>query len=148
MHSKHIKIDKNQQIEKLKKISPHLFLVFFFGFFFFFVCFSLYHYAHSLASTTGFIELLLSPKHPVKYNRDVVSNWLPIFRPNKKKLHPGDWTAKDLQCNLKVFKHSVATLLQEFMVHSRLITYYPCVYTSPIRQWRCQFRPKFESASS
>ena len=42
-----------------------------------------------LASTTGFIELLSSPKQPVKDKRDVVSDWLPIFNPEQKMLHPG-----------------------------------------------------------
>ena len=84
-----------------------------------------------LASTTGFIELLPSPKQPVKDNEDVVSDWLPIFRCTKRKLHPGHSPAMNLQCTLKLLKYSLPTLLLEFMVHSRFITYYPCVYTSP-----------------
>ena len=42
-----------------------------------------------IASIIGFIELLPSPKQPVKDNRDVVSDWLPILRPDKKKVTSG-----------------------------------------------------------
>ena len=39
-----------------------------------------------LASTTGFIELLApSSKQPVKDNRDVVSDWLPVSRMWREK---------------------------------------------------------------
>ena len=46
-----------------------------------------------VAFTTGFIELLPLPKQPVKDNRDVVCNWPPICRPDKKV------TSGTLNCN-------------------------------------------------
>ena len=98
-----------------------------------------------IASTTGLLNSCRHTNSLLKRARDVVSDWLAIFRLARKSLYQGHLPAMNLQCTVQFLRYRLPTLLQELngplQVHYVLSVYFldhTCRLHHVIRQWRGQ----------
>ena len=82
-------------------------------------------------------------KQPVKDNKVVVSDWLPVSRMWHEKVSARTFTFNEPIMYPKILKHGLSALRLEFMVLSRFIMYYLVFIRRLYANGYVSFRPKF-----